>query len=177
MTHILTFMRSFRLGSILVLLLGLASRAAAQEQLGVIAFPNSGNQAAQAPFLRGVKLLHSFEFDDAAAAFRQAQQADSGFALAYWGEAMTYNHGIWNEQDLDKARAVLARLGATPADRQAKAATPREQAWLASAEILYGDGPKAKRDAPLFRRTRADSPPPIPPTTRRSRSTPSRSWG
>jgi tetratricopeptide (TPR) repeat protein len=44
------------------------------------------------------------------------------------------------------ARAVLARLGATPAERQAKAGTPREQAWLATAEILYGDGPKAGRD-------------------------------
>lgn len=129
------------------LLFCLASRPArAQDQLGVIVFPNSGNAAAQPAFLRGVKLLHSFEFDDAAGAFREAQQQDPGFALAWWGEAMTYNHGIWNEQDLTKARAVLARLGATPAERQAKAATPREQAWLASVEILYGDGPKEKRD-------------------------------
>lgn len=128
------------------LLLAAAPLAAQQEQLGVIVFPNSGSDAAQPAFLRGVKLLHSFEFDDAAAAFRQAQQQDPGFALAYWGEAMTYNHGIWNEQDLTAARAVLARLGATPAERAAKAPTPREKAWLASAEILYGDGPKEKRD-------------------------------
>lgn len=128
------------------LLFAATSRAAAQEQLGVIVFPNSGSAAAQPAFLRGVKLLHSFEFDDAAASFREAQQQDPGFALAYWGEAMTYTHGLWNEQDLVAARAVLARLGATPAERQAKAPTPREQAWLASAEILYGDGPKAKRD-------------------------------
>jgi tetratricopeptide (TPR) repeat protein len=131
--------------AVLALLLG-ASPAVAQEQLGVIVFPNSGNDAAQPAFIRGVKLLHSFEFEDAATAFRQAQQADPGFALAYWGEAMTYNHGIWNEQDMAAARAVLARLGATPAERQAKAPTPREQAWLATAEILYGDGPKEKRD-------------------------------
>jgi len=128
------------------LLVASASRASTQEQLGVIVFPNSGSEAAQPAFLRGVKLLHSFEFDDAAAAFREAQQQDPGFALAYWGEAMTYTHGLWNEQNLDAARAVLARLGTTPAERQAKAPTPREQAWLASAEILYGDGPKARRD-------------------------------
>ncbi len=128
------------------LLLAASTRAAAQERLGVIVFPNSGNEAAQPAFIRGVKLLHSFEFDDAAASFREAQQADPGFALAYWGEAMTYTHGIWNEQDMTAARAVLARLGATPAERQAKAGTPREQAWLATAEILYGDGPKATRD-------------------------------
>ena len=107
------------------LLLAIATPMAAQEQLGVIVFPNSGNAAAAPAFIRGVKLLHSFEFEDAAAAFRTAQQADPGFALAYWGEAMTYNHGIWNEQDLVAARAVLTRLGATPAERQAKAATPR----------------------------------------------------
>jgi len=119
---------------------------AAQDQLGVIVFPNSGSAAAQPAFIRGVKLLHSFEFEDAAASFRAAQQADPGFALAYWGEAMTYTHGLWNEQDLPAARAVLARLGATPEERQAKAPTPREQTWLASAEILYGEGPKARRD-------------------------------
>ena len=130
---------------LLPILLG-ASPAAAQEQLGVIDFPNSGSEAAQPAFLRGVKLLHSFEFDDAAVAFRQAQQQDPGFALAYWGEAMTYNHGIWNEQDLAAARAALARLGATPAERKAKAPTSREQAWLATAEILYGEGQKEKRD-------------------------------
>jgi tetratricopeptide (TPR) repeat protein len=120
--------------------------AAGQEQLGQLTFPNSGNAAAQAAFLRGVKLMHSFEFDDAAAAFREAQHQDGAFALAYWGEALTWTHGLWNEQNVDSARAVLARLGATPAERQAKAPTPREQAWLATAELLYGDGPKARRD-------------------------------
>ncbi|HET9370585.1 MAG TPA: tetratricopeptide repeat protein, partial [Vicinamibacterales bacterium] len=65
------------------------------EGLGTLAFPNSGNAAAQEPFLRGVLLLHSFEYDAAAEAFREAQQADPNFALAYWGEAMTYNHPLW----------------------------------------------------------------------------------
>src|SRR5947207_1398665 len=56
--------------------------------LGRISFPNSGSAAAQPPFVRGVLLLHSFEYDDAIEAFRQAQKTDSGFALAFWGEAM-----------------------------------------------------------------------------------------
>jgi hypothetical protein len=38
-------------------------------------------------FVRGVLLLHSFEYDDAIAAFREAEKADPGFAMAYWGEA------------------------------------------------------------------------------------------
>src|SRR5688572_14053510 len=80
--------------------------------LGSISFPNSGSAAAQAPFVRGVLLLHSFEFEPAAEAFRESQKADAGFALAYWGEAMTYNHPLWQQQDRDAALKALARLGA-----------------------------------------------------------------
>jgi tetratricopeptide (TPR) repeat protein len=120
--------------------------AQAQPKPATVAFANSGASPAQAPFLRGVALLHNFEYGPAAAAFREAQAADPGFALAYWGEAMTYNHPVWMEQDADKARAVLARLGATAEARAAKAPTPREKAYLAAVETLYGPGDKADRD-------------------------------
>ena len=115
-------------------------------RLGTIDFPTSGAAAAQAPFIRGVLLLHSFEYDDAAQAFREAQRLDPGFALAYWGEAMTLTHPLWNEQNLNAARAILWRLGPTPAARRATAPTPRERAYLNAVEILYGDGTKAHRD-------------------------------
>jgi hypothetical protein len=113
---------------------------------GEVAFANSGSAAAQAPFLAGLAWLHDFEYPRAAQAFRQAQVADPNFAMAYWGEAMTYNHAVWMEQDAAAARAVLARLGPTPQARAAKAATPRERAWLAAVETLYGEGTKAERD-------------------------------
>jgi hypothetical protein len=58
----------------------------AGQELGTIAFPNSGSAAAQAPFLEGVKSLHSFQFDEAAVAFQRAQQADPSFAMAYCEE-------------------------------------------------------------------------------------------
>ena len=51
-------------------------------------FPLPAPPQAQPPFVRGVLLLHSFEYDDAIAAFREAQRADPGFAMAYWGEAL-----------------------------------------------------------------------------------------
>jgi tetratricopeptide (TPR) repeat protein len=120
--------------------------AAAQEQLGKISFPNSGSAEAQPQFIRGVLLLHNFHYDQAAGAFRQAQQADPGFALAYWGEALTYTHQVWNQQDLAAGRAALARLGPTTEARLAKAPTPRERMYLASAEALYGEGSKPRRD-------------------------------
>ncbi len=129
-----------------ILSAGLAPLQAQSHKLGRISFPNSGAKAAQPSFVKGVLLLHSFEYDDAARAFRDTQRLDPGFMLAYWGEAMTHNHPVWNEQDLDSARAILARLAPTPAARAAKAPTARERAWLESVEILYGEGPKARRD-------------------------------
>ena len=125
---------------------GPAAVAAQRTDLGRVDFENSGAPAAQAAFLDGVRLLHSFEYEDAATAFRAAQEVDPDFALAYWGEAMTYNHPIWMEQNRDAALETLGRLGATPAERRAKAPTEREKAYLDAIEILYGEGSKEDRD-------------------------------
>jgi tetratricopeptide (TPR) repeat protein len=114
--------------------------------LGRISFPTSGAAAAQPEFLRGVLLLHSFEYDDAIEAFRRAQKVDPGFAMAYWGEALSYNQPLWLNENLDKARATLARLGPTPAARQARAPTAREQGYLDAVELLFGTGDKPSRD-------------------------------
>jgi len=121
----------------------------AVEGLGTIAFPTSTQSAAaQDAFVRGSLLLHLFEYPDAAKSFREAEQLDPAFAMAYWGEAMSHNHGIWNEVDEEAGRAALAKLGATPADRAAKAPTQREKDYLAAVEILYsGVGTKQARDA------------------------------
>ncbi len=129
-------------------LLSAVTPASAQHRrLGTIDFPNSGSRAAQADFIEGVLLLHSFEFEDAALAFRAAQQKDEDFAMAYWGEAMTYNHPLWRQQDEEAALAALARYAPTPAARRARAPTEREAAYLATLDVLYGEGTKAERDA------------------------------
>lgn len=119
---------------------------ASELALGSVALPNSGAAAAQAPFLQGLAALHSFWYDEAAELFREAQRVDPGFALAYWGEAMTYSHPIWGEVDLAAARAALAKLGATAAERAAKAGSERERGFLAAAELLFGEGEKAERE-------------------------------
>lgn len=136
------------------LLLAFAAPAAAQHDahpagragdkhgptLGTIVFPNSGNAAAQAPFLRGIALLHSFEYEAAATAFKQAQKADPGLALAYWGEALTYSHVVWRVEDIPASRAALAKLAPTGDARLAKAKTARERAFGAAVETFYLDG-------------------------------------
>ncbi len=121
-----------------------ASSAASEEDsssrrlLGRIDFPNSGSAAAQEPFLRGVKFLHNFEYADARSAFQEATAIDADFVLAYWGEAMTHNHPIWQQQDREAATAALAQLAPTPQDQLAKSETERERGYLQAAHVLFG---------------------------------------
>jgi tetratricopeptide (TPR) repeat protein len=113
--------------------------------LGRVEFPNSGRAAAQQDFLRGVAWLHSFGYEDALDAFRAAQKIDPSFALAYWGEAMSFSQPLWFFEELPQARAALARLGATPEARIAKTGTPREQGFMRAVEALFGAGDKPAR--------------------------------
>jgi tetratricopeptide (TPR) repeat protein len=124
----------------------LRTDTAASSDLGTIHFANSGAARAQPAFLRGLLLLHSFEYASARQAFQDAEKTDPGFALAYWGEALTYNQTLWREQDIDAARAALAKLSPDAAGRAAKTPTARERAYLASVEQLYGPGDKSSRD-------------------------------
>ncbi len=123
----------------LILLLPLAVPAFAAE-LGTVAFPNSGSAAAQPAFERGLAALHSFWYLEAEEAFREARALDPGFALAYWGEALTHDHSLWYEQNHEAARRALAALGSTPDERLAKAPTERERDYLRAVEILFGAG-------------------------------------
>lgn len=126
--------------------LALAGPAETGSDLGEISFPNSGSPAAQPAFLRGVAALHSFWFDEAADAFRDAQKTDPTFALAYWGEAMSYNHPLWAQQDIAAARGVLERFGKTRKERLEKTPSERERMYMDAVETLYGEGDKLARD-------------------------------
>ena len=116
-------------------------------ELGRLSFPTSTRSPqAQAAFERGMLWLHLFEDEHAVAEFQKAQQLDPGFALAYWGEAMTHTRGLWAIDDADGGRAVLAKLGQSPQARAAKAPTAREKGFLDSGEQLFGPGTLQERD-------------------------------
>jgi pyruvate/2-oxoglutarate dehydrogenase complex dihydrolipoamide acyltransferase (E2) component len=119
--------------------------AGAEPARAELAFPNSGASAAQDDFRRGVIALHNFEYAAAAKAFRAAQAADPAFALAYWGEAMTYSHPLWGNENPGAARKALERLAPTPAARAAMAPTERERLYLAAVEILFDNGDRRAR--------------------------------
>lgn len=132
-----------RAGICLGALFSAATSLEAQAALGVIDFPTSASAAAQPHFIAGVLFLHNFEYEDAATHFRMAQDADPDFALAYWGEALSYNHAVWMEQDRDAAMAALGRLGSTPEERSAAAATEREKGYMRAIEVMYGNTPRS----------------------------------
>ncbi|MBI4477015.1 MAG: hypothetical protein HY654_07565 [Acidobacteria bacterium] len=116
-------------------------------ELGTIRFPTSGAAAAQPAFLQGVKQLHSFQFDEAAEAFQKAQQLDPNFALAYWGEAMSHNHPLWAQVNVEAAKKALAKLAPAADGRLAKAKLPKEKAFMEAAHTLfYTEGDKLARD-------------------------------
>ena len=115
-------------------------------ELGSIDFPNSGAAEAQTAFLTGMKALHSFEFEDAGEAFREAQAIDPDFGLAWWGEALSFNHPLWSEQDRGAALAALARYAPTPEARAARMPPGRERGLMEAADVLYGAGDKLSRD-------------------------------
>src|SRR5207244_3245219 len=86
-------------------------------------------------FLIGTKALFNFEFDLAGDAFREAQKADPAFALGYWGEAMSFNHPLWAEQDLASARRALEKLAPTAGARAAKAPVGKERELVEAAAL------------------------------------------
>lgn len=116
------------------------------EKLGEVYFPTSARSAeAQAHFLRGVKYLHSFGFEEAVESFQAAYAIEPDFALAYWGETLSRNDPLQVQQDLDSPRKVLARLGDTPTLSAAKAPTDLEKGFLSAVEVLFGEGSTSAR--------------------------------
>ncbi len=114
--------------------------------LGEINFTATGKKEAVPFFNKGLLLLHSFEYQDAAEEFKKAREADSNFVMAYWGEAMTYNHPLWRYQDFEKATDVLQQLAPSADERANKAKTEIEEDFIRSINILYGKGNKPERD-------------------------------
>jgi tetratricopeptide (TPR) repeat protein len=129
------------LATIFVFLFSFSVVADEMEGVGDITFPTSGSAEAQEHFLRGVATLHSFGWKQARTAFQEAQQVDPDFAMAYWGESLTYNHPLITEWDLETPKIVLGKLGETTEARLAKAPTARERGFLVAVDALFfGEG-------------------------------------
>lgn len=104
------------------------------EDLGVVSIDVSGKEKAIPHFEKGLLLLHSFEYEDAREAFKLAQDEDPKMAMAYWGEAMSYNHSLWGEQDYEDALSALKHLDDIELDEQV---TQLEKDFIEAVQVLY----------------------------------------
>ncbi|MDZ7716561.1 MAG: hypothetical protein U5J95_10145 [Balneolaceae bacterium] len=104
--------------------------------LGTIDFPTSADGEAQKEFLTGVLALHSFWYPEARDHFRKARELDPDFAMAYWGEALTHDHPIWQQHDQDAGAEVLEALESRPSANM----DAREEAYIYAVKLLYEEG-------------------------------------
>ncbi len=127
-----------------ILLIGCKQNTPKTEFLGMVNLEVTGNSKAVSQFERGLLLLHSFEYQDAREAFRSAQEIDPQMPMAYWGEAMTYNHSLWHEQDYEDGVEVLNKLESIDLEKNA---TELERDFIAAVEILFKpETEKSERD-------------------------------
>jgi hypothetical protein len=96
--------------------------------LGSLHFSATGSPACKAHARDGMLLLHSFVYEEAREAFRKAD-----CPIARWGEAMTWDHPLWAEENLAEGRAALAKLGNFKV-------SPLETGLIKAARALYGEG-------------------------------------
>jgi tetratricopeptide (TPR) repeat protein len=107
------------------------------EQLGTVSFPVSCSPQVQAPFNRGVALLHDFWYAEAQPQFERIARDDPRCAMAHWGIAMSVFQQIWDRpgdeskklgwEEIEKAQS----LGAT---------TARERDYIAALAVFYKPG-------------------------------------
>ena len=112
---------------------------AADENLGTVSFPTSCVPAVQPEFQRGVALLYSFEYEVADAQFEDVAKKDPRCAMAYWGQAMTIYHQLWNrpsKADLAQGAELLAKA------RSLKPPTARENDYIVALSVFYSNTDK-----------------------------------
>jgi tetratricopeptide (TPR) repeat protein len=111
----------------------------ATEKLGTVSFPISCASPMQAQFERGMALLYSFEYETASDQFQEIQKKDPACAMAYWGQAMTFYHQLWDrpsKADLQRGADLLAKA------RSLNPPTAREREYIQALSVFYSDTAK-----------------------------------
>ena len=106
------------------------------EKLGTVHFSISckGQQVA---FERGVALLHTFWYDHAQAQFEQIADKDPQCAIAYWGQAMSIFHQIW---DRPSDATMKKGLALVQKGEKIGAKTQRERDYINALAVFYRGG-------------------------------------
>ena len=105
------------------------AKAAAPERLGTVSLSVSCAADVQAPFNRGVALLHDFWYEEAQRQFEEIAKTDPGCAMAHWGMAMSYFHQIWSRPGESANAQGWAQMQKA---QSPQAKTARERAYIAA---------------------------------------------
>jgi hypothetical protein len=111
----------------------------AGERLGTVNFPTSCAAAVQPSFERGLALLYSFEYEESENQFKEVSAQDPKCAMAYWGQAMSLYHQLWNrpgKDDLKRGGGLLEKA------RSIKTTTARERDYIEALTVFYRDPEK-----------------------------------
>jgi tetratricopeptide (TPR) repeat protein len=111
-----------------------AAHAPATRILGNVNFPVQCSAAAQEAFNRGMLLQHSFWYEAASAAFREARQADPGCTMTHWGEALsllTNPYSPPTPANLRQGRILLEEARHLPARNE------REAAYIEALSLVF----------------------------------------
>ena len=111
----------------------------ASEQLGRVSFPNSCKAEAQPALLKGLALLHSFQYRQSEGAFKAAADLDANCAMAQWGKAMALYHQLW---DFPQRHTLQHGLEDVQQAQKIDASSVRERGYIAAAAAFYSDDTK-----------------------------------
>jgi len=112
------------------------------EALGTVDFPVSCAPDVERTFTRGMALLYSFEYERAERAFESVAQQDPTCAMAYWGQAMSLYHQLWerpSEHSLERGAELLKKASGLEA-------TSREKDYIAALRAFYSHANETKHE-------------------------------
>jgi tetratricopeptide (TPR) repeat protein len=112
----------------------LISCGPADQQFGNVDFNTSCGKKVKETFNLGVKLLHSFEYDEAEKVFASIINEEPSCAMAYWGVAMANFHPLWtppSKAELEKGSKAI-RIAQSLDDKD-----DREQAYISAIASFY----------------------------------------
>src|SRR5215472_13719426 len=118
---------------------GLAD-AAKDERLGTVSFPVTCASSSQAPFNRGVALLHDFWYEEARSQFDRLAKSDPDCAMAHWGVAKSVFHQIWGRPDVDDMKLGWAEMQKAQSLTSGTAGSERERTYIAALAGFYRPG-------------------------------------
>lgn len=106
---------------------GISSEALGK--LGTVHFPISCSASVQAPFERGIAMMHSFWYEEARKQFASVTQTDSSCAMGWWGLAMTEWRPFWDGIPEDRRKTGMVEIDKAMA---LSVKTDRERRYIAA---------------------------------------------